>query len=353
MRGRGITYDTGFLSAGTTTREPFDPEVVRREMGVIRDDLHCTAVRVTGGDPRRLEIAATHAADAGLEVWFSPFTNGLTQDALLDLLAHCAEHAERLRRRGARVVLLTGSEVSLCTAGFLPGETLEERLALVADPLRVRPLIGEVRARMNAFLRRAVDLVRARFGGPVSYASLPLEGVDWTPFDIIASDAVYRSAATAARFRDLVRVFVAQGRALGKPVAVTEFGCMTYRGAADVAADVHSMIVWGDDGRPVRLNGEYVRDEAEQANYLCELLEVFEAEGVDSAFVYTFARYDLPHREDPRADLDLASRGVVKVLEGRRGQRYVDMPWEPKAAFAALASHYALERRGRTGQDQA
>jgi hypothetical protein len=35
MRGKGITYDTGFLSAGTSTREPFDPEVVRREMRII------------------------------------------------------------------------------------------------------------------------------------------------------------------------------------------------------------------------------------------------------------------------------------------------------------------------------
>lgn len=346
MRGKGITYDTGFRNAGTSTREPFDPEVVRREMRVIHDDLHCNAVRITGGHPDRLEIAATLAAEAGLEIWSSPFTNGLTQDELLDLLADCAERAERLRRRGARVVVLTGSEVSLVTVGFLPGETLEQRLALVADPLRVRSLIGELRARMHAFLGRAVDVVRARFGGPVSYASLPLEGVDWAPFDVIASDAVYRSAATAAHFRELVRAFVARGRAQGKPVAVTEFGCMTYRGAADRAGDVHSMMVWGEDGRAERLNGEYVRDEAEQATYLRELLDVFEAEGVDAAFVYTFARYDLPHREDPRTDLDRVSRGVVKVLDGRGGargspsRRYPDMPWEPKAAFDAVAEWY-------------
>jgi len=39
--------------------------------------------------------------------------------------------------------------------------------------------------------------------------------------------------------------------------------------------------VW-DGARPVRLNGEYVRDEAEQATYLHEVLDVFEAEGVDN-----------------------------------------------------------------------
>lgn len=68
MRGKGINYDTGFLRAGGSTHEPFDPDVVRREMSIIHDDLHCTAVRVTGGDLGRLKIAATHAADAGLDV---------------------------------------------------------------------------------------------------------------------------------------------------------------------------------------------------------------------------------------------------------------------------------------------
>jgi hypothetical protein len=343
MRGKGINYDTGFLSGGTSTHEPFDADIVRREMRIIRDDLHCTAVRVTGGDSDRLKIAATHAAEAGLEVWLCPFTNGLTQEELIELLADCAEHAERLRRNGAEVVMLTGSELSLFTLGFLPGDSLDERLALVADPLRVRPMIGEVRVRINDFLRRAVDVVRARFGGPVSYASLPLEGVDWAPFDIIASDAVYRSAATAARFPELMRAFVAQGRAHGKPVAVTESGCMTYYGAASAAVDIHSLVVWGDEGRALGLKGDYVRDEAEQANDLRELLEVFEAEGVDAAFVYTFARYDLPHRDDRRADLDVVSCGVVKVLDGTggvRAQRYPDMPWEPKAAFDAVADFY-------------
>jgi hypothetical protein len=315
-------------------------------MRVIRNDLHCTAVRVTGGDPDRLEIAATHAANAGLEVWFCPFTNGLTQDALLALLADCAERAARLRRRGAEVVLLTGSELSLFTAGFLPGDTLAERLSLVTDPSRARPLIPEVRARVNDFLRRAATVVRAHFGGPVSYASiLPLEGVDWAPFDIIATDAAYRTSATATCFRENVRAFVEQGRVQGKPIAVTEFGCGAHRGAADLAGGL-SAIVWGDDGRAVRPNGDFVRDEDVQAAYLRESLDVFAAEGVDAAFVYTFARYDLPHRDDPHVDLDMVSAGVVKVLDGDRsprdprGRRYPDMPWEPKAAFDALADWF-------------
>jgi hypothetical protein len=333
VRGNGITYDTGFIHAGVSTHEPFDPELVRREMRVIRDDLHCNAVRVTGGDPGRLAIAAAHAADAGLEVWFCPFTCDLTVDELLGVLGDCAESAEELRRQGADVVFVTGSELSLFTTGFLPGDTLVERLPLLASPDRLRALLPAIPPRVNELLGRAAALVRARFGGKVTYASLPFERVDWSPFDLVATDAGYRSIEVADRFRDSIRAFAGQG----KPAAITEFGCCTYRGAADRGGRGDQIVEWAG-GRPVRLNGDYTRDEAEQATYLREVLEVFNAEGVDTAFVNGFAWRHLPHRADPREDLDMASYGVVAVLEGRRGAAYPDLPWEPKAAFTALAA---------------
>jgi hypothetical protein len=336
MRGKGITYDTGFLSVGGSTHEPFDPRVVKREMRIIHDDLHCNAVRITGGIPDRLEIATTHAAEVGLEVWFSPFTNDLTTDELLAMLTDCAERAERLRRQGAEVVLLTGSELSLFTVGFLPGATLKERLDLLAEPQRLREALPQVPAHINAFLGKAVDLVRQRFGGKISYASLPFEGVDWTPFDFLSTDAGYRSIEIADRYRAGILALVAQG----KPVAITEFGCTAHRGAADKGSRGDTIVAWNDDGRPIGLNGDYTRDENEQAAYLRELLDIFTAEGVDSAFVNTFVRYDLPHRSDPREDFDMASYGVVKVLEGRLGHTYPDMAWEPKVAFTALADYY-------------
>ncbi|MFI2303335.1 hypothetical protein ACH5AL_31530 [Actinacidiphila glaucinigra] len=58
--------------------------------------------------------------------------------------------------------------------------------------------------------------------------------------------------------------------------------------------------------------------------------------------MFTFALHDPPHRPhgDPREDLDLASYGVVKVLDGRTGTAYPGMPWEPKEAFTALAEYH-------------
>ncbi len=88
------------------------------------------------------------------------------------------------------------------------------------------------------------------------------------------------------------------------------------------------------------LNGDYLRDEDEQARYIRELLDIFFAESVNSAFVCTFVQYQLPHRSNPRVDLDMGSYSIVKVYEDRRGETYPDMAWEPKAAFTVLASYY-------------
>ncbi|WP_131736135.1 hypothetical protein [Actinomadura roseirufa] len=336
MRAKGISYDTGFIKKGTNSRKHFDPESVRRELEIIRDDLHCTAVRVMGGDPERIELAAGYAADLGLEVWFSPYPLELGTEEMLSLFADCAERAERLRRRGAEVVFVTGAELSLMNPGFLPGGDIDERVALLSRPDLVRERIGEVGARVNDFLGKAVARVREHFGGRLTYASVPLERVDWEPFDIMSVD-LYRSAEIADRFDDGVRGLVAQGR----PVVITEFGAAGYQGAGERGALGLEIVEYDDDG-PVRLTGEYARDEHGQAAYVRELLETFEAAGVDGAFVFTFALYDHVHRPDgdPRDDLDLASYGIVKVYEDREGSAYPGMPWEPKAAFGVLAEYY-------------
>jgi hypothetical protein len=334
LRGKGITYDTGFFNAGVSTREPFDSEVARRELRILHDDLHCNAVRITGGSADRLETAANHAVAAGLEVWFSPFTCDLTPDQVLDVLADCAVRAERLRQQAGTVVFVIGAELSLFTAGFLPGETLVERLALLATPERLREELPKVPTRINSFLSSASAVVRERFGGKVSYASIPFEGVDWAPFDFIGVD-LYRSGAVAAQYRSGIHTLVTQG----KPVAITEFGCATYRGAGDRGAG-GGMIVVYDSGTPIGLDGDYTRDEEEQTRYLRELLDIFTAEGVDTAFANTFASYHLPYRTDPRQDLDMGSFGIVKVLEGQYGHNYPDMPWEPKVAFTVLADYF-------------
>jgi hypothetical protein len=331
MRGKGINYDTGFRPGGENSREHFDAGAVGREMRIIARELHCTAVRISGGEPARLSIAGELAAAEGLEVWFAPFPCELTTDELAPLFADCADRAEHLRRSGANVVLVTGCELTLFAAGFLPGGTVFERIQrLQSRGPRLYAAFARLPRKLNGFLAATADAARSRFAGPLTYASGMWEPVDWSLFDIVAADA-YRDAGSAGTFRSELRKFHQDG----KPLAVTEFGCCGYAGAADRGGMGWAII--DDSTDPPRLDGDYVRDESEQARYLEELTSIFAEEGVDLAFWFTFAGYPLVHDPDPRRDLDMASYGVVKMLPGGPGTGYDGLGWEPKLAFGALA----------------
>jgi hypothetical protein len=332
MRGKGINYDTGFSPGGRLSREDFDAGVVRREMQVIASELRCTAVRITGGDPERLSVAGELAAAAGLEVWFSPFPCELTTGQLAPLFADCADRAEHLRRAGARVVLATGCELTLFAAGFLPGDDVYQRIAGLQSPgPELYAAFGTMPARLNGFLAETAAAARERFAGPLTYASGMWEPVDWQPFDIAATDA-YRDATNAPGFR----AELSKQASAGKPLVVTEFGCCGYAGAADRGGTGWAIIE--PDADPPRLDGDYVRDEAEQVRYMQELHAIFGAEDVDLAFWFTFAGYGMVHRPgQPRLDLDMASYGVVKMLEAGPPAGYQGLGWKPKAAFGALA----------------
>ncbi|WP_106401024.1 hypothetical protein [Actinocorallia populi] len=310
MRARGINYDTGFLPGDGISRKVFTPEAVRHDMEVISGALRCDAVRVSGRDPERLGTAARCAADAGLEVWFAPFPVDLPSTELLPFLADCARRAETLRLTGAEVVFVTGCEISAFCGGFLPGDTYGDRLhAMATADMAWWTSLGPVRERLNAFLARAAETVRAHFGGRITYASGPWESVDWRPFDIVGIDA-YRAAYNADTFRSELRGHLAHG----KPVAVTEYGTCAYRGAGDRG------------GSAWQVPQDAVPDEDEQVRYLTELLDVFEEEGVDTALWFTFAGYGRP------GDEDLGSYGVVRMLDETR--------WEPKKVFHAMAARH-------------
>lgn len=326
----GITYDTGFFPGGRSSRETFDQAQVASDMRAIALDLRCDAVRVSGGDAERLAVAAELAAAAGLEVWFSPQPAELDAGAMLATFDACADRAESIRTRSSRhVVLVLGCELSVFGAGFLPGADAYARLReLIAPSPELFAEYPAIVARLNAFLADAVQRSRRRFSGRVTYAAGLWEDVDWSPFDIVGVDA-YRDESNAATLGEQLDLRSAHG----KPVAVTEFGCCTYRGAGARGASGWSIVEDRDGYR--RLGGSYVRDEDEQVRYLRELLDLYERHGVDAAFWFTFAGWDRPRRQDPREDLDMASFGVVEVADGPAPTPA--LLWRRKAVFGALA----------------
>ncbi|HEV7234749.1 MAG TPA: abortive infection protein, partial [Ktedonobacteraceae bacterium] len=72
MKRRGVNYDVGRVMMEELWRPTFDPKMVHRELEIIKNDLHCNAVRICGLDLDRLMIAREDALKQGLEVWLSP-----------------------------------------------------------------------------------------------------------------------------------------------------------------------------------------------------------------------------------------------------------------------------------------
>ncbi len=342
MERKGVCYDVGRVMIGRNWRPDFDPKVIHRELEIIKNDLHCNAVRLQGLDLDRLAIASEDALQQGLEVWFSPEMWDREQDETRDHVVKGAAKAEELRLRWPNhVVFSVGSEVTLFTQGFLPGDNVLERLA---NP----SLWGNLRAGvhnppLNAFLAKTNSGVRDVFHGPVTYASVGLETVDWTPFDIVGVD-LYREKWMREMYPKLLQRYLG----FGKPLANMEFGCCTFKGADDLGGRGWDIVDWSKV--PPQLKGDYVYDQATQARELADLLRLNDDAGVYATFVFTFVEPGAGLQDDMerqllaalKFDLDIVRYSLVRSFhDGRHGSTYPDMPWEPKESFKVVADYYA------------
>jgi hypothetical protein len=344
---RGVIYDTGAVfsgqrGGGIPTRPKLDLVTAERELQIARDDLHCNAVRLIGRDVDRLVHVAEHALALGLEVWLSPALWGRPPDETLHHDVSAAERAERLRQQHPdRFVFVLGSELTIFMQGIVPGRDFTARTREAFT--RIKAGDHSANDRLNDFLGRASTAVRGVYHGPLTYASLIWEDVDWDRFDLIGVDH-YRDARIKDRYAEMLQPLLA----LGKPVINTEFGMRTYRGAesegtlgfgvADqTRVGLHHLLPLVRE----RLNGDYIRDEAMQARELIETLTALDAAGVDGAFVAEFVTAGATFSEQPRYDLDMNAFGLVKTYRHGKGTTYPDMNWEPKQSFHAVADYYA------------
>lgn len=338
MHRKGINYDVGTLTVSkeSSSRERFDPLIVQREIEIIKNDLHCTAIRISGQDLTRLLLASEYALRQGLEVWFSPRWIDATEQEMLAYLAECAEAAEQLRQQFPQIIFVVGCELTFFLQGLVDGNTALERMQTCMKPWRLLKSTlrkGPFNKRLNAFLARAAAVVREGFHGQLTYASGPWEAVDWAPFDFVGID-YYRDASNASSYRQTLHKYFTHG----KPVVILEFGCCTYQGAQ--AKGGYGWAIVDRTTTPKQLQGAYVRDEQGQATYVKELLDIFREEHVEGAFVFTFVMPSYPYHDDPRYDLDMASYSLVKTYANHMGRTYSDVPWEPKESFQQVAHFY-------------
>jgi hypothetical protein len=337
MKRKGVNYDVGDVIEGIDTRPTFDTKVVHRELEIIKNDLHCNAVKICGLDIGRLMLAAEDALKQGLEVWLSPRMFEQSEQVTFDYTVKCATAAERLRQQWPQLVLVLGCELTIFMQGILEGNNFMERIGNPTFMERVKT--GAHNKPLNEFLANANEAARQVFQGKVTYASAPLEAVDWSLFDFACVDA-YREARIKDSFGEIIKRYFTHN----KPVIVGEFGCCTYQGAEDAGAMGWAIVDYSNNS--LQLNGDYVRDEDVQARELTDVLRIFESAGVDGAFVFTFVSPTLLFNEEPLSDLDMASYSLVKSYAGKYGTTYPDMPWEPKKSFKAVADYFAKRQAG-------
>jgi len=387
MNRKGVCYDVGRVMMGGNWRPKLDPKIVHHELGIIKNDLHCNAVRICGLDIDRLMMASEDALTQGLEVWLSPEMWDRSQDETLEYIARAAERAEELRQRWpGKLVFSVGSELTLFSQGMIEGSSVFDR---ISRPSFLGDIMsGKQNAPLKAYLSNLSEAARKSFHGALTYFSLPFESVDWKPFDFFGVDH-YRDAQNKDTYGRMIRKYDASG----KPVVIGEFGCCTFRGAELLGANGFMVTFGMMEGLlapnqkfpemflymahiPPRVDGHYIRDEELQARELVDQLGVLDAAGVEGAFVQTFVVPNSPYRPDPRYDADMANFSLVKsfpeaetaeefrrqavrqarellgvdidphILDGfasptgERGVTYPDMPWEPKESFRAVADYY-------------
>ncbi|MFF6912765.1 abortive phage infection protein [Streptomyces sp. NPDC012466] len=329
LRRRGVVYTVG---AGETPGTAWSARRMRHDIRAIRDQLHADTVDVTGDGVERLTKTAAEAAERGLHVWLQPTLGDAPQRDILEHIAETGRFAERLRRQGASVDFSVGCEFWLFVPGILPGETVLERIENLRNGTVDWP---RTQRRLAEFTTRAAKVGRSVFRGALAYAAAQsIDNPDWNLFDIVGIDYYAHFDKRSDHVRELKQYLK-----WGKPLAITEFGTCAYVGAPETGGMGWDIVDY--DKEPPEIKGNPVRSERVQADYVGELLDVFESMGLYAAMTFEFVSPDAPHRPDaPRLDLDLAAYAITKVVKDRPDDPASGWHWEPKEAFRAVARRY-------------
>ncbi len=336
MKIKGINYDVGTIYGNINSRPNLTKKVMKKELSLIKNKLNCNAVRIYGEDVSKLIDCSKIALEKRLEVWISPRFRNKTKEETLKLVKKVAVKAEKLRKKYKKVVFIVGNELTIDSKGFIPGKYYHERVNNLFNKRVIK--YGPLSNKLNKYLEKLVENTSKIFKGKITYASGDWERVNWKLFDIVGVNK-YLNKSNKNRYvlelKDLKKI--------GKPIAITEFGCATFVGAKlwggggwhvlDLSRIGIEKCYKKSDISKIRIKEGYKRSEKEQANYIKNLLKIFEREKIYASFIFTFIQPNFIHNpNNPRRDLDIASFGIVKTFE--------DGHFEPKKAFYIIKERY-------------
>lgn len=261
MKTKGIIYmqeSIGFL------KKP--PETMRKDIRMMKEELHANTVRLEGFEPIVFDIAEM-AKDVGLDVWIQPkFRDIVPTSVYLEKVQRLAQRAEEM----GHDTFITGGELSL-ELNFETQET-EDYIERTGDfeqhvfrPLRENP------ERFQQFLALLVETIRENFSGRVTYSSGSWEFdlVPWELFDMVMNNQFYweRTLEDFPRLLEEIKKF-------GKPALQGECGFLTIDKAMEAGP-----LFWYLDKHDVRYSEEA------QARCFEENLEHVKMADMDGVFI--------------------------------------------------------------------
>jgi len=278
---KGICYSTGIFSWQPAFKPP-EVEEMMEDLETIKREVGCNAIRIFGDFDIDMLECARRALSLGFKVIaLSPrYVGSDSEETERKVIAFAtrAQHLLNSAHSSASIVLFVANELTLDTK-----DLAEDRRDLGKKTTQLR---------LNRYLEKIANSVRAVFSGKISYAAGIWEDVEWDklPFDMVALNMYLNSGN-----REDVLKRISDLQKTGRPVWITEFGSCTYQGAFQYGATAHEHL----DYQPY--------SQEEQAAVIEATLLLLNSTNVNGCFLYKYKAYKPDDRE---------SYGVLKFDNG-------------------------------------
>lgn len=204
-------------------RPDYEVKIIHKEIDIIKNDLHCNAIKICGQNIKRVVEASEYALSKDLEVWFSAELWNKDRDTTLKYTVKAAKVAEQIYDQWQdKIIFSFGTELSFFINGILKGRNFSNRVKNSYDILHST----DRNKKLNNYFTNLNREVKKVFQGKTTYSSLIFENVDWNIFDFIGIDH-YWNENIADKYINVIERL----ENFGKPIEITEFGFKTFSGA--------------------------------------------------------------------------------------------------------------------------
>ena len=276
---KGIVYTTAVVQE--FYQMPPTEDQMKEHLFVIKNELGCNGIRITGDIDEISYKCAEMAIDLGYEcIVLSPFWINYTPEDTVSRMVYFSKDAEKLREKHDGVLLNLVEEPSTTPRGILDDSpSWKVRTGMIPQKYKD----PRWHKRYQKFLEDLIDASK-HFNGKrlIGFGSWEWETAEWRDLDIeIVGDSHYwypnygdwsNPNNSYITHMNSVRVF-------GKPYYITEWGSCTYKGAWERGADA-----WRD---AMSMSAPY--NEEEQVNAIERYAQMFNnANKVDAIFLFEF-----------------------------------------------------------------